>query len=75
VWAGRVESGMLVMVARLLIADGRVTVAGPGQAVRTVTVPCAARPLSGHAPGSGGSECHPGRQPTDQTKGTHGRLR
>jgi multidrug efflux pump subunit AcrA (membrane-fusion protein) len=30
VWAGRAESGMLVTVARLLIAGERVTVAGPG---------------------------------------------
>ncbi len=35
-------------------------------AVRTVTVPCAARALSGHAPGSGGSTHHPGRRSTDQ---------
>src|SRR6266545_3840031 len=69
VWAGGACSGMLGMVARLLIACGTGSRRWAGQAVRTVTVPCAARPLSGHASWSGGSSATPDRQSTDQTKG------
>jgi transposase-like protein len=41
---------MLATVIRLLICSGTGGRCRAGRAVRTVTVPCAARPLSGHAP-------------------------
>jgi IS6 family transposase len=41
---------MLATVIRLLICSGTGGRRRAGRAVRTVTVPCAARPLSGHAP-------------------------
>src|SRR3954469_22398873 len=65
---------MLGTVVRLLMARGRMAVAGPGRAVRTVTVPCAARPLSGHARRSGGSTHRLGPQPTDLQQGKRGQL-
>src|SRR2546430_4118707 len=66
--------GMVGRVVRLLMAGGRRAVAGRGGAVRTVTVPCAAGPLSGHARRSGGSTHRLGPQPTDLQQGKRGQL-